>query len=73
MVFQVNKYDMANYVVSCALARKYRYTDEMGEYICTQCDKSLSAVNGDPPQMPRKADNVFTRFFCGHVWVPPAV
>ena len=55
VVFQITKYDMTNYVVSCALASKYRHSDEIGEYICTQCDKSLSGVNGHPPQMPRRA------------------
>ena len=36
MLFEAKKYDMtnyANYVVSCALATKYRYSNEMGEYI----------------------------------------
>ena len=42
MLFEAEKYDMTNYVASCALATKYRYSDEMGEYICTKCDKSLS-------------------------------
>ena len=55
MLFEVKKYDMTNYVVSCALATKYRYSNEMGEYICTKCDKSLSQMNGNVPKMPWKA------------------
>ena len=55
MLFEVKNYDMTNYVVSCALATKYRYSNEMGEYICTKCDKCLSQMNGNVPKMPRKA------------------
>ena len=55
ILFEVKKYDMTNYVVSCALAKKYRYRNEMGEYISTKCDKSLSKMNGNVPKMPRNA------------------
>ena len=55
MLFEVKKYDMTNYVVSCALATKYRYSNEMGEYICTKCDKCLSQMNGNVLKMPWKA------------------
>ena len=55
MLFEAKKYDMTNYVVSCALATKYRYSDEMGEYICINCDKSLSQLNGNVLKMSRKA------------------
>ena len=52
MLFEAEKYDMTNYVVSCALATKYRYSNEMGEYICTKCDTSLSQMNGNVPKNP---------------------
>ena len=55
MLFEVKNYDMTNYVVSCALATKYRYSNEMGGYICTKCDKCLSQMNGNVPKMPQKA------------------
>ena len=55
MLFEVKKYDMKNYIVSCALATKYRYSYEMGEYKCTKCDKCLSQMNGNVQKMPQKA------------------
>ena len=51
MLFEAEKYDMTDYVVSCALATKYRYSNEMGEYICTKCDKSLTQMNGNVLRM----------------------
>ena len=55
MLFDAQNYDFMNYIVSCALAPRHRYADEMGEYICMQCNKCLSNVDKNIPKMPQKA------------------